>query len=84
MNIWDDICAMQLEIPKGLNTDMDVLIAVQMGITLYPIIGIAGPAARREFLVKTAATLIHGIELVDAEIEADAEAAQEADDAIPF
>ena len=84
MTIWDDICATQQEIPKGLNTDMDVLTAVQMGLTLYPIITLGHPAARREFLVKMVATLVHGIELVDAEIEAEAEAAQEADDAIPF
>ena len=70
MTIWDDICAEQQEMPKGLDTEEDVLCAVQMGITLFPVIGVAGLAARREFFVKLAATIVHGIELMDVEIEA--------------
>ena len=78
MTLWDDICAMHQEMPPGFNTLEQVLSAVQMGLTLFPIIGVEGAAARRGFLVKMAATLVHGIELMDAE------AAQEADDEIPF
>ena len=84
MTLWDEICAVQQEIPMSFNTIEQVLSGVQMGLTLFPIVGIEGAAARRRFLVKITATLVHGIELMDAEIEADAEAAQEADDAIPF
>ena len=78
MTLWDDIGAIQQEMPTAFNTIEQVLSAVQMGLTLFPIVGIEGPAARRGFLVKMAATLVHGIELMDAE------AAQEADDEIPF
>ena len=84
MTLWDDICAVQQEIPTSFNTIEQVLSAVQMGLTLFPIVGVDGAAARRGFLVKIAATLVHGIELMDAEIDAEAEAAQEADDEIPF
>ena len=80
MTLWDDICAVQQEIPTSFNTIEQVLSAVQMGLTLFPIVGIEGAAARRRFLVKITATLVHGIELMDTEIDA----AQEDYDEIPF
>ena len=80
MTLWDEICAVQQEIPTSFNTIEQVLSAVQMGLTLFPIVGVEGAEARRRFLVKITATLVHGIELMDAEIEA----AQEDYDEIPF
>ena len=73
MTLWDEICAVQQEMPEDRYTIEQVFSAVHMGIILYPIIGVEGAAARRKFLVKMAATLVHGIELIDAEIEAEGE-----------
>ena len=80
MTIWDDICAEQQEMPKDFDTVVDVLRAIHLAITLFPIIGVAGLVAKREFLVKMAATMVHGIELMDAEIEATADNAYDPDD----
>ncbi len=81
MKIWDDIEAAKQTMPEGLFTVEDTLRAVSLGLVLSPIIFTKGTAATREFLVKTAATLVHAIEIVDAEIEAEADEAQDADDA---
>ena len=80
MTIWDDICAEQQEMPRPLGTEWDVLHAIHVGITLFPIIRVDGLAARREFFVKLAATIVYGIELVDAEIKATADNAYNPDD----
>ena len=78
MNVYDDIDLYVTEMPPGIDDVEIMLMAITGGITLFPLIRVEGRAAARDFLVKLAATLVHGIELMDAEIEA--EAAQEAED----
>ena len=69
MNVYDDIDLKLSEMPDGINDIETILLAVNAGIILYPLVRIDGKAAVRDFLVKLAATIVHGIELVDAEGE---------------
>ncbi len=84
MTIWDDIEIAKQTMPASFCTVQDTLLAVSMGIALSPIMFAEGHAATREFLVRLAAPLVHAIELVDAEIEAEFDEAQDVDDEIPF
>ena len=84
MTIWDDIRQGMESLPVNISTANDVVEVLEIGIDLAPITCNFDAATTRASFVKFAAVAAHGIELMDAEINAEAEAAQEADDEIPF
>ncbi len=78
MTIWDDIQAETVNVPTRLLSKEEVIEVMNLGVLLVPTMCVFGQEATRLILVKLAAVAVHGIEIIDAEIEADA------DDEIPF
>ena len=66
-------------------TPADVLEGLEFGVALAKLIGTKTDLEmQRVFFIRIASMAIQGIQVLDAEIDAEAEAAQEADDEIPF
>ncbi len=76
--IWTDILAEMEKVPPSTVTKEDALEALKIGVILAPTMCAFGHEVARSVFVKLAAITVRGIELIDAEMEA------EADDEIPF
>ena len=71
MNIYADVDRELNMVPPGINDVETMLLAVSAGIILYPLVRVEGKDAVREFLIKLTATIVYGIERMDAESAAE-------------
>ena len=78
MNIYADVDRELNMVPPGINDVETMLLAVSAGIILYPLVRVEGKDAVREFLIKLTATIVYGIERMDA--DSAAEEAQDTDE----
>ncbi len=73
MTIWNDICDEMTALPGHVYTTEAVLEVLEMGVALAPITCILDATTTRLYFIKLAAAAVRGIELIDAEIEAEAD-----------
>ena len=80
MDIFDEIRADMKNLPEFATTIDDVFMGIEIAAALTPVLRASGIEGDRHAFLQLASIAMRGLELVDAEIRADAEAAQEAED----